>query len=156
MELEGSTFLVTGGASGLGAATVRSVVAGGGYAVIADLKEAEGAALAQELGKPVRFVRTDVTDEASGKAAVQAAVDGFGGLHGLVNCAGVVYGEKVVGKEGPHSLAGFANMARALRTSYPPDVSGFSASRIPSNSTSAAAASPFSGMSTAISYRTCS
>jgi len=107
MELEGSTFLVTGGASGLGAATVRSVVAGGGYAVIADLKEAEGAALAQELGKPVRFVRTDVTDEASGKAAVQSAVDGFGGLHGLVNCAGVVYGEKVVGKEGPHSLAGF-------------------------------------------------
>ena len=53
------------------------------------------------------FVRTDVTDEASGKAAVAAAVDGFGGLHGLVNCAGIVYGEKVVGKEGPHTLAGF-------------------------------------------------
>jgi len=108
MELKGSTFLVTGGASGLGAATVKSVVAGGGHAIIADLKDAEGTALAQELGQSVRFVRTDVTDEASGKAAVQAAVDGFGGLHGLVNCAGIVYGEKVVGKEGPHSLAGFA------------------------------------------------
>ena len=108
MQWAGSTFLVTGGASGLGAATVRSVVAGGGNAVIADLKDLEGNALAQELGQAVRFVRTDVTDEASGKAAVQAAVDAFGGLKCLVNCAGVVYGEKVVGKEGPHSLAGFA------------------------------------------------
>ena len=108
MQLAGSTFLVTGGASGLGAATVRSVVAAGGNAVIADLKDAEGHALAQALGKAARFVRTDVTDEASGKAAVQAAVDAFGGLQCLVNCAGIVYGEKVVGKEGPHSLAGFA------------------------------------------------
>jgi NAD(P)-dependent dehydrogenase (short-subunit alcohol dehydrogenase family) len=108
MQLAGNTFLVTGGASGLGVATARSVVAGGGNAVIADLKDAEGNALAQELGKAVRFVRTDVTDEASGKAAVQTAVDSFGGLQCLVNCAGIVYGEKVVGKEGPHSLASFA------------------------------------------------
>ena len=108
MQLLGSTFLVTGGASGLGAATVRSAVAGGGNAVIADLKDSEGNALAQELGAAVRFVRTDVTDEASGKAAVQAAVDAFGGLQCLVNCAGIVYGEKIVGKDGPHSLAGFA------------------------------------------------
>jgi NAD(P)-dependent dehydrogenase (short-subunit alcohol dehydrogenase family) len=108
MQLSGSTFLVTGGASGLGAATVRSIVAGGGNAVIADLKEAEGNALAEELGKAARFARTDVTDEASGKAAVQVAVAAFGSLQGLVNCAGIVYGEKVVGKDGPHSLAGFA------------------------------------------------
>jgi len=107
MQLAGSTFLVTGGASGLGAATVRSVVAGGGNAVIADLKDAEGNALAHELGKAVRFARTDVTDEASGKAAVQEAVEAFGGVQCLVNCAGIVYGEKVVGKDGPHSLAGF-------------------------------------------------
>jgi NAD(P)-dependent dehydrogenase (short-subunit alcohol dehydrogenase family) len=53
-------------------------------------------------------VRTDVADEASGKAAVAAAIDAFGGVHGLVNCAGIVHGEKVVGKEGPHTLAGFA------------------------------------------------
>jgi NAD(P)-dependent dehydrogenase (short-subunit alcohol dehydrogenase family) len=108
MQLEGSTFIVTGGASGLGAATVRMVVAGGGNAVIADLKEAEGQALAQELGARARFLRTDVADEASGKAAIAAALDGYGGLQGLVNCAGIVHGEKVVGKEGPHTLAGFA------------------------------------------------
>jgi len=108
MQLAGSTFIVTGGASGLGAATARMIVAGGGNAVIADLKEAEGQALAHDLARRARFARTDVADEASGKAAVAAAVEGFGGLQGLVNCAGIVYGEKVVGKEGPHSLAGFA------------------------------------------------
>ena len=107
MQLKGSTFIVTGGASGLGGATVRMVAAGGGNAVIADLKEAEGQALAKELGARVKFVRTDVTDEASGKAAVAAALEGWGRVDGLVNCAGIVYGEKTVGKEGAHSLAGF-------------------------------------------------
>src|SRR6185369_8552600 len=108
MEMKGSTFIVTGGASGLGAATARMVVAGGGNVVVADLKDAEGQALAAELGKSARFVRTDVTDEASGKAAVAAAVSAFGGVQGLVGCAGIVHGEKVLGKEGAHSLAGFA------------------------------------------------
>ncbi len=108
MELKGSTFVVTGGASGLGAATARMIVAGGGNAVLADVNAEVGNALASELGGAARFVRTDVTDEASAKAAVAAAVDGFGGLQGLVNCAGIVHGEKIVGKEGPHTLAGFA------------------------------------------------
>lgn len=107
MDIAGSTFVVTGGASGLGAATVRHLVSHGGRVVIADLKEAEGAALAMELGADARFVRTDVTDEASGRAAVAAAVDTFGGLQGLVGCAGIVHVEKVLGKEAPHSLAGF-------------------------------------------------
>jgi NAD(P)-dependent dehydrogenase (short-subunit alcohol dehydrogenase family) len=107
MQLQGSTFIVTGGASGLGGATVRMVVEGGGNAVIADLKDAEGQALALELGKQAKFVRTDVTDEASAQAVVAAAIDGYGAVHGLVNCAGIVYGEKVVGKEGAHSLSGF-------------------------------------------------
>ena len=107
MQLDGSTFIVTGGASGLGAATARMVVAGGGNVVIADLKDAEGHALAAELRGKARFVRTDVVDEASGKAAVAAAVDGYGGLHGVVNCAGIVHGERIVGKEGPHALASF-------------------------------------------------
>ena len=106
MNLEGSTFIVTGGASGLGAATVRMVVERGGNAVIADLKESEGQALAKELGS-ARFVRTDVTDEASATAAIAAAVSGYGRVDGLVNCAGIVHGEKVVGKEGPHTLASF-------------------------------------------------
>ena len=108
MDIRNSTFIVTGGASGLGAATSRMVVEGGGHVVVADLKDAEGNALADELGSAARFVRTDVTDEASGKAAVAAALAAFGAVHGLVNCAGIVHGEKVVGKEGPHSLAGFA------------------------------------------------
>jgi NAD(P)-dependent dehydrogenase (short-subunit alcohol dehydrogenase family) len=107
MELRDSVFLVTGGASGLGAATVRMVVGAGGRAVIADLKDAEGAALARELGAHARFVRCDVTDEANAAAAVRAAADAFGALHGLVNCAGIVHAERVVGKDGPHTLAGF-------------------------------------------------
>ena len=107
MQLQGSTFIVTGGASGLGGATARMVVEAGGNVVIADLKEAEGQAHAKDLGARAKFVRTDVTDETSGKAAVAAALDGWGAVHGLVNCAGIVYGEKTVGKEGAHSLAGF-------------------------------------------------
>ena len=108
MQIEGSTFIVTGGASGLGAATARMIVDGGGRVVIADLKEDEGRRCAGTLGTTATFIRTDVADEASGKAAVAAAIDAFGAVHGLVNCAGIVHGEKVVGKEGPHTLAGFA------------------------------------------------
>lgn len=108
MQLSGSVFLITGGASGLGAATARMVVAGGGRALLADVNDKDGKALASELGASARFVRTDVTDEASGKAAVEAAQSAFGALHALINCAGVVLGERVLGKEGPPSLAGFA------------------------------------------------
>ncbi|MGE5169199.1 MAG: 3-hydroxyacyl-CoA dehydrogenase [Rudaea sp.] len=108
MELRDSSFIVTGGASGLGAATARMIAASGGRVVIADVNEPEGRTLADALGNAAKFVRTDVTDEPSGKGAVAAALDAFGALHGLVNCAGIVHGEKVVGKEGPHSLAGFA------------------------------------------------
>ena len=108
MEVSSSTFIVTGGASGLGAATVRMLVAGGGNAVIADLKENEGQALASELGSRARFVAADVASEDSAKAVVASTVATFGGLQGLVNCAGVVHGEKVVGKESLHSLSGFA------------------------------------------------
>ena len=106
MELANSVFVVTGGASGLGAATVRMVVGAGGRAVIADVNEAAGVALARELGANARFVRCDVTDEASASAAVRAASD-VGTLNGLVNCAGIVHAERIVGKDGPHTLAGF-------------------------------------------------
>lgn len=108
MEIRGSTFIVTGGASGLGAATARMIVEGGGRVVIADLNEDGAGALLRELGTAAAFVRTDVADETSAKAAVVAAVQGFGAVQGLVNCAGVVHQEKVVGREGPHTLAGFA------------------------------------------------
>jgi NAD(P)-dependent dehydrogenase (short-subunit alcohol dehydrogenase family) len=110
MQIGGCVFLVTGGASGLGGATARMLAAGGGKVLIADLKEAEGNALAKELGPAAKFVRTDVTDEASAQAATAAAVGAFGGVHGLINCAGVVHGEKVLGKEGPHRLASFARV----------------------------------------------
>ena len=107
MDPNGSSFIVTGGASGLGAATVRALAAAGARVVVADLREDDGRALAAEVGDGARFVRTDVTDEASATSAVQQAVGTFGALHGLVNCAGIVHGEKVVGREGPHTLAGF-------------------------------------------------
>jgi NAD(P)-dependent dehydrogenase (short-subunit alcohol dehydrogenase family) len=84
------------------------LVANGGRAILADVNDAQGHALAADLGAAVRFVRTDVTDEASAKAAVAAAQSAFGALNGLVNCAGIAVGEKVVGKEGPHALASFA------------------------------------------------
>src|SRR4051794_19427015 len=99
MDVQGGSFLVTGGASGLGAATARMIVGQGGRALIADMNEKDGQALAAELGTDARFVRTDVTDEASSKAAVSAALGAFGSIHGLVNCAGIVLGEKVLGKE---------------------------------------------------------
>ncbi|HEY6894473.1 MAG TPA: 3-hydroxyacyl-CoA dehydrogenase [Rhodanobacteraceae bacterium] len=107
MELAGSAFIVTGGASGLGAATARRAVEGGARVVVADLNDDAGQALAKTFGDAARFVRTDVTDEASGKACVQAALDAFGGVQALVNCAGIVHGERVVGKDGPHALASF-------------------------------------------------
>jgi NAD(P)-dependent dehydrogenase (short-subunit alcohol dehydrogenase family) len=107
MEMKGSTFVVTGGASGLGGATAQMVVEAGGNVVIADVKEDVGAAHARSLGTRARFVRTDVADEASAKAAVAAAVAGYGRLDGLVNCAGIAIAEKTAGKEGPHALGSF-------------------------------------------------
>ena len=107
MDLAAKTVVVTGGASGLGAASARMIVAGGGRAVIADVNDDAGRALASELREAAIFVHTDVTDESSAKATVAAAIAAFGSVDALVNCAGIVHAEKVVGKEGPHSLAGF-------------------------------------------------
>lgn len=108
MKIENSVFLISGGASGLGAATARHLVAGGGKVVLADLNAAAGAALVDELGANARFVPTDVCNEDSATAAVEAAKSAFGGLQGLICCAGVAPGEKVVGKNGPHRLDSFA------------------------------------------------
>ncbi len=109
MQLSGSVFIVTGGSSGLGEATARRFVSAGGRVVLADVSQ-RGEAVAKELGGPAAFVRTDVTDEASVAAAVEAAVSRFGGLNGAVNCAGIVLGQRVVGKDGPHELADFARV----------------------------------------------
>jgi NAD(P)-dependent dehydrogenase (short-subunit alcohol dehydrogenase family) len=86
---------------------VRALVAEGGKAVIADLNKAGGEALAKELGANARYAECDVSSETSARAAVDLALGAFGGLHGLVNCAGIAIGEKTVGKEGPHALASF-------------------------------------------------
>ena len=108
MRIENHVFLVTGGASGLGAATVRGLAAAGARVVIADLAHAAGTALAAELGERARFLSTNVTSEADGQAAVALAREAFGGLHGLVNCAGVGPSERVLGRNGPHGLDSFA------------------------------------------------
>jgi NAD(P)-dependent dehydrogenase (short-subunit alcohol dehydrogenase family) len=110
MELKNSTVIVTGGASGLGAATVEMIVAAGGNAIVADLKRGEGETLTAKLGKSARFVECDVTKEEHAKATVETALKQFGGLHGLVNCAGIALGEKTVGKDGPHRLDSFARV----------------------------------------------
>ncbi|AKQ56151.1 3-hydroxyacyl-CoA dehydrogenase [Bordetella hinzii] len=101
MEIANKVFIVTGGASGLGAGTARMLVAHGGKVVIADLQDEPGQALAKELGQ--RYVHCDVTQEADGKAAVAAALE-LGPLFGLVNCAGVAPAAKIVGKNGAHPL----------------------------------------------------
>jgi len=120
MQIQDNVFIVTGGASGLGAATARMISANGGKVVLADVQVEPGEALAAEL-KAV-FVKCDVTSEADGKAVVDAAV-AMGTLRGLINCAGVAPAIKTVGKDGPHpldifqrtvniNLVGTFNMAR--------------------------------------------
>jgi NAD(P)-dependent dehydrogenase (short-subunit alcohol dehydrogenase family) len=98
-----NTFLVAGGGSGLGEATARMLVASGARVVVADL--------GGEAPEGGRFVETDVTDEGSVRAAVNAALE-VGGLRGAVNCAGVASAEKVLGREGPHSLDSFAKVVQ--------------------------------------------
>ena len=107
MEIRDQVFIVTGGASGLGAGTARTLAEAGGKVVIADLNEAAGTALAQELGG--RFVRCNVTSEADGQAVVEAATS-LGTLRGLVNCAGIATASRTVGKTGPHPLDQFARV----------------------------------------------
>jgi NAD(P)-dependent dehydrogenase (short-subunit alcohol dehydrogenase family) len=108
VEIAGRTALVTGAGSGLGAATARLVVELGGRVVVADVDQERGGKVAGELGEAARFVGTDVTDEGSVGEAVAAAVDWGGGLHVAVNCAGIALAERVVGRDGPHSLARYA------------------------------------------------
>lgn len=104
MRIEGNVFIVTGAASGLGAATARMIAAAGGKPVLADLNQETGSALAQELGGV--FVRCDVSSEDDAQAVVQAA-QALGSLRGLINCAGIAPAEKLIGKNGPHTMALF-------------------------------------------------
>jgi len=101
MDIQGKVFIVTGGASGLGAGTVRMLVDNGARVVIADVQDAAGEQLASELGQT--FVHCDVTSESDGQAAVSRARE-LGALFGLVNCAGIATASRTVGKNGPHPL----------------------------------------------------
>lgn len=105
MQVNNQTFLITGGASGLGQACARRLVRHGGKVVIADLNVVAGEALVGELGiERAAFHATDVTSAESGQAAVDLAVQKFGGLQGLINCAGILGASRVLTKEGPHDL----------------------------------------------------
>jgi NAD(P)-dependent dehydrogenase (short-subunit alcohol dehydrogenase family) len=120
MHIQDNVFIITGGASGLGAATARMLAEAGGKVVLADVQVEAGSALAAELHG--EFVKCDVTSEADGMAVVAAATK-LGTLRGLINCAGVAPAVKTVGKDGPHpldvfqravniNLVGTFNMAR--------------------------------------------
>src|ERR1700690_4356333 len=106
MNIANNTFIVTGAPSGLGEATARMIVGRGGRVVLADVNPA-GNAIANELGESACFVATDVNSEEDGVRAVETAKAKFGGLHGLVNCAGIAPSERIAGRNGPHRLESF-------------------------------------------------
>lgn len=102
VKIPGKTFLITGGASGLGAATARVLSEAGGRVIIADLDSIHGQAVAQDLDG--RFVKVDVTQTSDVKEALDVAQKHYGGLHGVVHCAGIGIASRVLGKKGPHAL----------------------------------------------------
>jgi NAD(P)-dependent dehydrogenase (short-subunit alcohol dehydrogenase family) len=138
MQVNGKTALVTGGASGLGAATAAALVERGAAVVIGDVQEDRGRETAERLGPSASFLRTDVADEDSVKAAIGQATSGSGRLFIVINCAGILIGEKIVGKHGPHDLNRFRRvievnlvgtfnvirLAAAVMQENPPEESG--------------------------------
>ena len=115
MQLQGSVFFVTGGASGLGEAAARMLVQSGARVLLADVNEPAGARLATELGSSARFARVDVTDESGVTRGLEEAAR-LGTLRGVVNAAGIVLAEKVLGKAGPHALDAFARILQVNLT----------------------------------------
>ena len=110
MIIKGKTFIVTGGASGLGLATAKMLVENGGNALILDVNTEGGQQAEQSLGKNALFVHTDVTNEDSVQKAIDSAISTFGGLHGAINCAGIGPAERILGRNGVHSLASFTKV----------------------------------------------
>ncbi|MEM1436043.1 MAG: 3-hydroxyacyl-CoA dehydrogenase [Pseudomonadota bacterium] len=107
MDVKDKVAVVTGGASGLGEATVRRIAAAGGKAMIFDLNAERGNAIAEELGDAIKFSTVNVTDEASVEAAIAATMEAFGAIHICCNFAGIGNAIKTVGKDGPFPLDKF-------------------------------------------------
>ncbi len=111
MHIRDNVFIVSGGASGLGAAAVRMLVEEGGRVIVADLQQEAAQALIEDCGPAARYVPCDVTSELDAHAVAQAAQED-GPLRGLVNCAGVLAAERIVGRDHPHLLETFERVIR--------------------------------------------
>lgn len=107
MQIQDRVFLITGGGQGLGAATAEHLIQHGAKTMLADVNVETGLAMANSLGKNAGFIKTDVTQEADAAASIAKTLECFGRLDGLINCAGVAPGEKIVGRDGPHCLESF-------------------------------------------------
>ena len=103
MQLRDHTFMITGASSGLGAACARHFVENGGHVLIADLNRDEGISLERKLGSSARFAEMDVTESED----VQAAIDSADALHGVIQCAGILAGQRIVGRDGAHDMEVF-------------------------------------------------
>ncbi|MBL0300522.1 MAG: 3-hydroxyacyl-CoA dehydrogenase [Cytophagaceae bacterium] len=104
MNINQKTFIITGAASGLGLAVAKMIIENGGKAVLLDINEDAGKLAEKELSGNAFFVKTDVSDENSVQKAIDAAKEKFGGISGVINCAGIGPAQRVVGKNGPHTL----------------------------------------------------
>ena len=110
MDLSNARAVVSGGASGLGFASAKRVVDAGGYAVLLDVNEKQGETSAASLGQRAMFVKTDVSNEAAVRAAMQAAKEFMGGITLAVNCAGVATAGRTLGREGPWPAENFSRV----------------------------------------------
>ncbi|WNS73759.1 3-hydroxyacyl-CoA dehydrogenase [Bacillus sp. DTU_2020_1000418_1_SI_GHA_SEK_038] len=107
MNVKDCIAIVTGGASGLGEANVRNIIDKGGKAIILDQDDERGIRLQEELGENVLFMKTDVRKEEDVKAATQACTEKFGEINLVLNCAGIAYASKLLGRKGMHQLDSF-------------------------------------------------
>ena len=112
MEIKDSTIIITGGSSGLGAATAELIVNQGGKAIIADVNDEQGNQLEDKLGDQASYIHCDVTNHDDAQKTVEAAMSKYGKLDGLVNCAGIAIGEKTISKNGPHKLESFEKVIK--------------------------------------------
>lgn len=110
MRVAEHTFVITGGASGLGAATAQHLVAQGAAVVLLDINQSAVEAVAQRLGNKALGLACDICDAEQVQQALDAAVQQFGALHGLINCAGIVGAQRILGRKGPHDLDDFARV----------------------------------------------